>query len=445
MNKTDEFLKNHRLMASDVDIDNLVKVFLEDMKDGLAGREGALRMIPTFIEAENDFLREVPVLAIDAGGTNFRASLVRFSSSGEFETGEIINRKMPGLEKEISSDEFFRIIAEYVRPLADKAERIGFCFSYPTEILPSRDGRLLQFCKEVKAPEVVGKLIGKNLLEALGTPDKPIVILNDTVATLLAGKSVSINESYDSFIGFILGTGTNTCYIEQNINIVKRQDLNPENSQIINIESGNFKKAVRTDLDIIFDNSTFDPGNYIFEKMISGGYFGGLSLTVLKAAARKGVFSAKAAEQLSGLTDLSTNDANYFVSNPFSEANLFPPTNMCPEANPFPESNPLHRCFKDKEDAAKCSEVINALIERAAKLVAANLAAVILSTGKGKSVNSPVLITVEGTTFYKMHDFRNKFEGFFNGFLSGERKRYVEFKEVPQSGLTGAALAGLIL
>jgi hypothetical protein len=44
-----------------------------------------------------------------------------------------------------------------------------------------------------------------------------------------------------------------------------------------------------------------------------------------------------------------------------------------------------------------------------------------------------------------MHHLRQKFEGFFNGFLSGERKRYVEFAEVPNSGLTGAALAGLIL
>ena len=439
MDKTDEFLRSHKLRASDIDMDNLVKIFTEDMKDGLAGKEGALRMIPTFIEAENDFLREVPVLAIDAGGTNFRASLFRFGRSGEIEPGEIVNRKMPGLEKEISSEEFFSTIASYVKPLADRPERIGFCFSYPTEMLPTRDGRLIQFCKEVKAPEVVGKLIGKNLLENLGTPDKPIVILNDTVATLLAGKSVSINRSYDSFMGFILGTGTNTCYIEQNTNIVKNRDLDPRKSQIINIESGNFKKAPRTDLDIIFDDSTVDPGNYIFEKMFSGGYFGGLCLTVLKAAAAEGVFTVKTGEQLAALTDLSTNDANDFVSKSFPETNLFPATNLPPEANP------LRKCFRDNGDAGRCSEIIDALIERAAKLVGANLAAVVLRTGKGKSLNNPVLITVEGTTFYKMHHLRQKFEGFFNGFLCGERKRYVEFAEVPQSGLVGAALAGLII
>ncbi len=55
-------------------MDDLVRVFTEDMNSGLEGREGALRMIPTYIEAENDFITDTPVLAIDAGGTNFRAS-----------------------------------------------------------------------------------------------------------------------------------------------------------------------------------------------------------------------------------------------------------------------------------------------------------------------------------------------------------------------------------
>jgi len=32
-------------------------------------------------------------------------------------------------------------------------------------------------------------------------------LLNDTVATLLAGKSASIGHEYETFIGYILGTG----------------------------------------------------------------------------------------------------------------------------------------------------------------------------------------------------------------------------------------------
>ena len=426
MKKAEEFLSEHKLRSSDIDIEDLVKIFIEDMVSGLEGKEEALRMIPTYIEAENDFLTDTPVLAIDAGGTNFRAALVNVTKAGEVIISDTVSYLMPGLEGEISSKEFFRITGDYIRPLAEKAGRIGFCFSYPTEILPDRDGRLIQFCKEVQAPEVHGQLIGRKLLEELGMPGKKIVLLNDTVATLLAGKSSSVGRQYDSFIGFILGTGTNTCYIEQNRNIVKKDDLKIEGSQIINIESGDFGRPPQTELDIMFSNTTTDPGSYKFEKMFSGGYFGGLTLFVLKAAAAEGVFSDQTAIVIGKIAELSSEEANSYVARQIAKGHI------------------LVESINECNDADSCRHIIEVLIDRAAKLVAASMSAVILKCGKGRSPDIPVLITVEGTTFYKLHNFRTRFEMYLNDFLSGDRKRYFEFTEVDQSGLIGAALAALI-
>jgi hexokinase len=394
------------------------------MISGLDGKEGALRMIPTYIEAENDFLTDTPVLAIDAGGTNFRAAIVTVSGSGNVVVSDTVNYRMPGLDGEISADEFFRTVADYIRPLAEKVDRIGFCFSYPTEILPDKDGRLIQFCKEVQAPEVHGQLIGRKLLEELGTPDKKIVLLNDTVATLLAGKSSSAGRKYDSFIGFILGTGTNTCYIEQNRNIIKKSDLNIEGSQIINIESGDFGRPPRTVL-IEFGDITTDPGSYKFEKMFSGGYFGGLTLFVLKAAAVEGVFSDQTAAAIIMIDELSSEDANSYIARQVAQGHI------------------LVESIRDCNDADSCRYIIDALIDRAAKLVAGSMSAVILKCGKGRTPEKPILITVEGTTFYKLHNFRQRFEMYLNDYLTGERKRYTEFTEVAQSSLIGAALAAL--
>ncbi len=426
MNSADQFVKTHKLRAEDIDIDAIVSGFTREMEKGLAGEEGSLRMIPTYIEADNEFLKEVPVLAIDAGGTNFRAALVKFDKAGRPEPFEIVNRRMPGLDGEVSAGEFFGTMADYVRPLAEKAERVGFCFSYPTEILPDRDGKLLYFSKELQAPEVIGRLVGKSLLQALGTPGKPVVLLNDTVATLLAGKSESFGKSYSSFIGFILGTGTNTCYIESNAAIKKSPGLDGTKSQIINIESGNFSRAPRTSLDLGFDNTTGNPGNYTLEKMFSGGYFGPLCLHVLKEAAGEGVFSPEASERLAKVEKLSSEDAGLFAAGK--------PGN----------NNVLSGCITDPEDAAACSAIIDTLVDRAAKLVAANLAAVVLKCGKGQSPDEPVMMTIEGSTFYKLHNLKQRFEGYFSDYLTGERKRYVEFTEVANSSLLGAALAGLI-
>ena len=423
---SERFLSEHKMRAIDIDIQNIIDLFTLDMLNGLTGKESTLRMIPTYIEADNQFLTGVPVLAVDAGGTNFRSALVEFNSQGKLEITKLINSKMPGLEGEITKDEFFKIIAGYVKSNAELADRIGFCFSYPTEILPDKDGRLLQFCKEVQAPEVVGTLIGKNLLESLGMEEKQIVLLNDTVATLLAGKSASFGRVYDSYIGFILGTGTNTCYIESNRNISKVKNLDPAKSQIINIESGNFRKVPQTDLDILFDNTTVNPGDYKFEKMFAGGYFGGLCLSTLKSAAKEGVFTSGTSSKILELDDLSSEDLNNFVLKPVSGR------------------GPLISCIMDKADELSCIEIIECLIDRAAKLVAANMAAVILKTGKGQSAERPILITIEGTTFYKLYKLRSFFEKYLGEYLSGNGQRYYEFTEVKQSSLVGAALAALI-
>ena len=425
MKSVENFLRNHKLMATDIDFGYLVSTFSDEMIRGLEGKNSSLRMIPTYIEPENEFLKDTPVLAIDAGGTNFRAALITFRSNGKIETGETAKHTMPGIEGEISGKEFFETVASYIRQLAEKTDRIGFCFSYPTEIFPNKDGRLLQFCKEVQAPEVVGQLIGKTLLETLGTPEKKIVLLNDTVATLLAGKSASFGRSYDSYIGYILGTGTNTCYIEQNCNILKNPELDQQGSQIINVESGAFGKAPRTDIDILFDSSTMDPGKYGFEKMFAGGYFGGLCLTVLRSASSEGIFSAGTGSKLSAIKELTSEEANDFAMKQNDD------------------KNPLNRIFTENTEAGACNQIIDTLIDRAACLAAANMAAVVLKTGKGKSYDKPVLITIEGTAFYKLQNLKMRFEKYLENFLSGGRKRFVNYAEVKQSSLIGAALAGL--
>jgi hexokinase len=256
--------------------------------------------------------------------------------------------------------------------------------------------------------------------------EKQIVLLNDTVATLLAGKSASFGHEYDSYIGFILGTGTNTCYIENNRNILKLTTLDNTKSQIINVESGAFGKVPQSDIDIAFDNTTVNPGDYKLEKMFAGGYFGGLCLMTLQAAAREGIFSGPAASGLKLINELSSGEVNNYVTSRGTKCGA------------------LQDVLKDKSDIENCIKIVESLIERSGKLVAANMAAVILKTDKGKSSERPVLITIEGTTFNKLKGLKTHFEKYLQEYLSGDRQRYYEFTEVQQSSLVGAALAALI-
>jgi hexokinase len=169
-----------------------------------------------------------------------------------------------------------------------------------------------------------------------------------------------------------------------------------------------------------------NPGNYTFEKMFSGGYFGGLSLFVLKEAAKEGLFSVQASGRLKNIRQLTAEEANNYMSGTDRNDNV------------------LSLCFTDPNDRIISSAILDNLIDRSARLVAANLAAVVLKTGKGTEPDRSVLMTIDGTTFYKMHNLKQRFEKYFWEFLDGEKKRYVEFTEVEQSSLIGAALAGLI-
>lgn len=424
MNKATQFLKAHRMTADDFKMKEVVSDFLSEMEKGLSGEKSSLLMLPTYIKADGEVKANEPVVAIDAGGTNFRAAKVYFDSNLKLVTENIQKGKMPGVEEELTKEAFFNTLANYLNDYKKVSDKIGFCFSYAAEIFPNKDGKLLEWSKEIKAPEVVGQMIGKELLAAMGTPEKMMVLMNDTVSTLLAGKAARAVKSYDTYIGYILGTGTNTSYIEANKNITKTDGLDMEGNQIINIESGAFTMAPRTDIDIAFDNTTKNPGRYAFEKMFAGGYFGGLCTTALKTAAREGIFEDPSAFE--NLEELTTEQVNKYVHGIDDAKNVLPGV------------------FTDESDKLVAAEIIDGLIERAAKLVAANLAAVILKTGKAKSHEKPALMTIEGTTFYKLHGFRDLFENYLNDFLSGDNKRFYEIVEVENSSLLGAAIAAIV-
>ena len=423
--KTQRFLSSHGLDAAAIDPEAVLEDFLQEMKRGLDGQKSSLVMIPTFITIDKPVPAGRPGIAVDAGGTNLRVATVVFDERGAPTIDNYSNYEMPGIQREVGKDEFFDLFARYLMPVAGLADSVGFCFSYAAEITPDCDGRLLTWTKEVKAPEVIGEFIGKNIadrLRAKGFRPK-FTLLNDTVATLLAGKSVGGARRYDSYIGFILGTGTNTSYVEKNVNITKRNDLDPKGAQAINVESGNFGRCPRGSLDQAFDRTTANPGAYTFEKMISGAYLGGLCLHVLRAASEQGLLSAPGAGVIAELAQLSTIQVDAFLRNPFAA-----------------QEHPLDDL--PKEDKEIVLRLFTAVVERAACLAAINISAAVLKSGGGTSPLHPVCVNADGSTFYKTRDFRFRVEEHLRKIL-GPRDIFYEIIRVEDSPLIGAAVAGL--
>ncbi|MCL2478254.1 MAG: hexokinase [Treponema sp.] len=439
-----EFARYHGFHYNYIDPINLAKDVLVDMERGLAGQSSSLLMIPTYISPAAHVTPGKTVIALDAGGTNLRAALVKFDENGKAVVGESLKASMPGSRGHISADHFFDEIAAVTAPLIEKSKEpvmgIGFCFSYSMEITKDADGILLVFSKEIDAPEVIGKAIGKGLKEALQrrkvkVPER-VVLLNDTAATLLSGFSeIPVNgglytgaDRYGAkagpVIGLILGTGFNTAYPETRI---PKIGFDSSNSQIVVCESGNFAHRYMGPLDHEYDKTTISPGAYTLEKAAAGGYLGPLTLHFLKQAIRDGVLKFKRSDEFLSWQTIQTRDLNAFLNEPLGM------------------QGPIAALFdRDEIDAiAAMCYIASVVAERGALLSAAVVAGAVERTCGGYDPLSPVRIAVEGTTFMLYKGIRPAFESWLHIMLNKEKPRSYCVTPVEQASLFGAAVAAL--
>lgn len=427
-NSVISFLKSNDMYYENIPFNESCDEFISEMEKGLSCDEGTLKMIPTYLTIDGNIPENKPVIVMDAGGTNFRVAVVTFDDKKQPQISDFNVYPMPGSDKEISKEEFYDKVVGYIEPVLNKSDRIGFCFSYPTKVLPNKDGIVLQMSKQVKIDGIIGDIIGENILKRIknrGYGDKKIVILNDTVATLLGGKAFCPEKNFESYIGFILGTGTNTCYIEDCRNIKKITEFNKSENMIINMESGGYGKIKRGLIDNEFDREMIDPNEYLFEKMVSGRYLGPVMFKTIKKAAESNLFTKEFSFNINSIDSLNLKDVSEFLNFPYS-------------------NNVLSKCCFDENDRLTLFYIIDFMIERAAKIVAISLAGTIKKTGKGKNPLKPVCITADGSTFYKLKGFREKLDYYVRKNINDEMGYFVEFVKMDNAPVIGAAIAGLI-
>ena len=411
------------------DINIVLDALLYDMHQGLLGNYAWEDMIHTYCNPPTKNVTDSSVIVIDAGGTNFRSCLVTFDSEGKASIEFMEKTKMPGVEKELSKKEFFDQFATNLEHLKDKASRIGFCFSYPMKITEDGDGILIGFSKEIKAPEVVGCHIGQELIAALKEHgwknEMHVSLLNDTVAALLAGASISGNgKRYSSYIGFILGTGMNGAYIQPEV--PEYDDLK---QQIIVCESGKFCSVPVSTFDLSYDTKSVKPGTSLLEKQCSGAYLGPLSLEMIQLLANSGLFSYQFSKKLLDIKSLSLIEMDAFLHKPYSTDSIL---------------GSLAAEYATEKDYNRLYQTLDAVVERSANLAAAILAACAIKSGKGFNASEPICMLCNGTTFYKTWRIQQRVEACLQKVLTEQRGIYYEIVSLENDITLGTAIGGLI-
>lgn len=422
MSLAHDFLVKHHMEPERIVPAELAGAMAEDMRRGLKGEKSSLPMIATYLSNDGTVPEGACAAVIDAGGTNFRSALVRFTRDG-YQVEELGRWKMPGIDKPCTWNEFIAFTADHIQHLMDRTDVIGFCFSYNAEITPDMDGKVKRIDKEVVISGCEDQLVAASLKEELsrrGIEGKKIVILNDTAAALLGGTVTLDKSAYSGFIGQISGTGTNTCTSVPR-EMIEKLGLKGSRGMLVNLESGMYNGIESGDFDLLLDRESNNPGDKDFEKKTAGVYLGELCRLMLLAAGEEGFISADSLEKARALghIDSAVIDA-------------------------WSAGDRLDEIAANPADGDFAQELSLSLFQRSARCMCVNLLAIALLIGAGKEAHKPVCVCAEGSLVQRSHYYRPTLEKLLD--TEGREKLGLHFRLFvgSETTLPGSAAAALL-
>ena len=280
--------------------------------------------------------------------------------------------------------------------------------------------------KESRVTGAEGKLVCEGIetaMRALGASGaRRWRLINDTVGSMLGGMASCDRSRYADFIGFILGTGTNACCHVKACDVTKSPETVAMGGEtLVNLESGCFGRALRGTADIAVDEASGLPGDHPAEKMISGAYYRLLLRETLLLAAKEGFLSAKSGENIAALSVTSAM-VDAFCLDPMG-------------------GNAVAEALETEKDRRFASEINTMLLERAARIAAACLCAILRERGFGAGKLTG--ICADGTMLKLNPVLRPRMEALIAEYTKRHGLGGAEFLFAGDATLLGCAWAAL--
>ncbi|KAJ3702290.1 hypothetical protein LUZ61_005995 [Rhynchospora tenuis] len=419
-----------------------------EMHAGLASEGGSrLKMLLSYVDSLPTGDEEGLFYALDLGGTNFRVLRVQLGGREKHivkqESKEV---SIPPHIMIGSSGELFGFIAsELAKFVATEGEEfqvfdgrqreLGFTFSFPVRQSSIASGTLIKWTKGFSIEDAVGADVVAELTAAMdkqGLDMRVAALINDTVGTLAGGRYYD----QDVTAAVILGTGTNAAYVEKANNIPKWHGLLPKSGEmVINMEWGNFKSSNLpiTVFDRALDEESLNPGEQIYEKLISGMYLGDIVRRVLlKMAEEAELFGDTVPPKLRVPFILRSHDISsmhHDISPDFKVVATKLKENL----------GVINTSFETRKMVVQVCDIIT---RRAAQLAAAGIAGVLKKIGMDPSSGNHQrrVIAIDGGLFEHNRVFKNCLERTLSQLLGEEASRFVEVTLANDGSGVGAAL-----
>ncbi|EEF46378.1 hexokinase-2 [Ricinus communis] len=420
-----------------------------EMHAGLASEGGSkLKMLISYVDNlptgdENGYY-----YALDLGGTNFRVLRVHLGGKD----GGLINQEFaevpipPNLMTGTSDALFDYIAAELVKFISQESEEfhpppgkkreLGFTFSFPVIQTSIASGTLVRWTKGFSIDDAVGQDVVAKLtksMERMGVDMHVSALVNDTVGTLAGGKYFN----KDVVAAVILGTGTNAAYVERAQAIPKWHGPLPHSGEmVINMEWGNFRSShlPLTEYDHALDVESLNPGEQIFEKIISGMYLGEIIRRVLlKMAEEAALFGDTIPLKLKVPFILRTPDMSAMHHDTSSDLKVV--------------GNKLKDILEISNTSLKTRKVVvelcNIVATRGARLAAAGILGILKKMGKDtvkEGDTQKTVIAMDGGLYEHYSEYSKCMENTLNELLGEDVPKSIEIVHSNDGSGIGAAL-----
>ena len=313
------------------------------------------------------------------GSTLTQVSLVTFAN-GEAHFSDQDRFPIPGREYPAPWEDLIYAIGELTQPLLDRAQGLALCLPFPVVYDGKGDGTISRFPGSMTIHGFSEKPVLASLREELqsrGCPIPPMTLINESDAVLLAAGVQ--NPGQGRYLGVTWGSSIDVGFVAPG-SIVLRWPGIPGD---LTLFTGGFSQAQCVPFGLVDyskDRDCYAPGLDLYLKMVSTDYLGEIfRLVMIKAAERK-LLSFGCSRDILSLTQLDLETVLQFMADPQAGGTL------------------AHFC-REPEDREVALVVAQAALERAARLVCANLAAVIQFIGGGRDANAPVCLSLQGSAF----------------------------------------------
>ncbi|EIW82474.1 hexokinase [Coniophora puteana RWD-64-598 SS2] len=482
-------LKDH-FTLHDHQLHAITKTFLSEVSDGLSKYGHPMAMIPTYVKGVPNGSETGTFLALDLGGTNLRVCEVTLHGDKTFSIRQQKYKVSEALKTgeattlfdylADSVDAFLTVSPKAESPKIDGFRHTSFndsdppavplalTFSFPVEQTALDSGFLLTWTKGFSAKNAVGKDVVKLLQDAFDRKHihvKCVALVNDTVGALLS-------RAYNTggcMLGAIFGTGTNGAYVESVSNITKlgkHPTAAAGGMMIVNTEWGGFNNSrsvlPTTPWDNKLDRESINPRFQAFEKFISGMYLGEIArnvvLSFIDAAPKPLLFTGRSTPILNKQWAFDTAVLSE-VEEAWTGLGRFSGSSEKDQRQRV--RGVLLQRFEFEsddlvslEDAATVRQICTLVVDRAARMSACAVAAILVQTGrarlggegKGELVDSGerIGVGVDGSLVEFYPNFQKKMRDSIRVLVGSEVESRVEIGMAKDGSGAGAALCALI-